>query len=392
MLFLSSQEKAQWGEFGRDIARRGLASADFRGDVRANLRPMFQFYIGALLAATGQDKLGKAWISGGTLIEADGLFLNAYLTGFLQRHHDRLEMPEQVFADPRPYVHFTGVPIMQQSRARFLAQCGHTLPQIKRPFRLMDIGCGDGGLTAALLKHLKATGKIGAIGEVLLVDPSPAMLALARETVSRTVPASRIKTLNNRIEQVAGKLNARCDMALCSLSFHHMPCEQKVVHLKELKPWIDHLVLFELDANNDFPEMQTPELAVSVYQSYGRLIDFVFSHDAPIEVAQACVDRFLMTEAVSLLTQRRGERNDYHMLRTQWHALFEQTLAPEFTCRCDSPCYADEYFSLFTMHYGREQASRGCPAGDQRPRPAGEAISGNGGWSRPRRRPAGRRA
>lgn len=353
MLFLSRREKKQWAELSRDVMTRHLAPADFRGDVRANLLPMFRFYIGALLTATGQDKLGKAWITSGTLIEEDGLFFNTYLTGFLQRHHDRLEMPEQVFADPRPYVHFTTVPIMQESRARFLTQCGHTLPKIKHPFRLMDIGCGDGGLTAALLKHFQATGKIEEIGEILLVDPSPAMLALAKETVGKTIPSSRITTLNHRIEQVAGKLNARCDMALCSLSYHHMPCEQKAIHLKELKPWIDHLVLFELDANNDFPELQTPELAVSVYQSYGRLIDFVFSHDAPVEVAQACVDRFLMTEAVSLLIQQRGKRNDYHMLRTQWHALFEQTLAPEFICLCDSPCYADEYFTLFTMHYGR---------------------------------------
>jgi len=41
------------------------------------------------------------------------------------------------------------------------------------------------------------------------------------------------------------------------------------------------------------------------------------------------------------------------MLRTQWHEVFEQTLAPEFLCLCDSPCYADEYFALFAMHYGR---------------------------------------
>ena len=353
MLFLSSLEKAQWPEFGRDIAKHGLASADFRGDVRANLLPAFRFYIGALLIATGQDELGRTWITSGALIEEDGLFLNAYLTGFLQRHQDRLEMPEQIFADPRPYVHFTTVPMMQKSRARFLSQCGRSLPKITHPFRLIDIGCGDGGLTASLLKHLKAVDKIGEIGEILLVDPSPAMLALAKETVGKTIPSASIKTLNHRIEQVAGKLNARYDMALCSLSYHHMPYEQKVIHLNELEPWIEHLVLFELDANHDFPDLHTPELALSIYQIYGRIIDFVFSHDAPIEVAQACVDRFLMTEAVSLLTQRRGERNDYHMLRTQWHRLFEQTLAPEFLCLCDSPCYADEYLSLFILHYGR---------------------------------------
>jgi hypothetical protein len=353
MLFLSSLEKAQWAELGRDIAKRELASADFRGDVRANLLPAFHFYVGALLTASGQDKLGRNWIISGTLMEEDGLFFNAYLNGFLERHQDRLEMPEQVFADPRPYVHFTTVPIMQKSRALFLKQCGHTLPKINHPFRLMDIGCGDGSLTAALLNHLEAAGKIEEIGEVVLLDPSPAMLGLAKETVGKAVPSARIKTLNHRIEHVAGKLNAPCDMALCSLSYHHMPYEQKITHLNELKAWMDHLVLFELDANNDFPELHAPELAMSIYQSYGRMIDFVFSHDAPIELAQACVDRFLMTEAVSLLTQRRGQRNDYHMLRTQWHGLFEQTLAPEFLCLCDCPCYADEYFSLFMIHYGR---------------------------------------
>jgi len=353
VLFLSSLEKAQWSEFGRDIVEHRLASADFHGDVRANLLPMFRFYVGVMLITAGQDSLGKTWITSGALIEEDGLFFNAYLAAFLQRHQHGLIVPEQIFADPRPYVHFTTLPVIQESRARFLTQCGHTIPKIKHPFRLMDIGCGDGGLTAALLKHLKAIGKIDEIGEVLLVDPSPAMLALAQETVGKTVPSGRTKIMNDRIERVAGKLNARWDMTLCSISYHHMPYEQKVVHLKELKPWIDNLVLFEMDANNDFPELQTPELAVSIYQSYGRLINFAFLHDASVEVAQACVDRFLMVEAVSLLTQPRGERNDYHLLRSQWHGLFEQTLAPEFLCLCDSPCYADEYLSLFTIHYGR---------------------------------------
>lgn len=353
MLFLSNREKKQWSEFGGDIVKRRLARADFHGYVRANLLPMFHFYIGALLTADGQNELGKTWFAGGALIEEDGLFSNAYLTGFLQRHHDRLEMPEQVFSDPQPYVHFTTVPVMKESRARFLTQCGHTLPQIEHPFRLLDIGCGDGSLTVALLKHLQNTGNIRDVGEVLLVDPSPGMIQLAQKTVGALLPPAKIKTLNRRIEQVADKLASHYDMALCSLSYHHMPYEQKVIHLLELKPFIDNLVLFELEANNDFPELRTPELAVSIYQSYGKLIDFVFSHDAPVAVAQACVDRFLMTEAVSLLTQRRGERNDYHMLKTQWQALFDKTLAPDFLCLCDATCYADEYFAFFTIHYGR---------------------------------------
>jgi hypothetical protein len=83
------------------------------------------------------------------------------------------------------------------------------------------------------------------------------------------------------------------------------------------------------------------------------MINLVFTHDAPVELALACVDAFLMTEEISFLIQPRGERNDYHMLKTQWHDLFEETLTPDFGCLCDSPCYADDYTGFFTMHYGR---------------------------------------
>lgn len=353
MLFLSPTEKTYWAELGREALDRSAKPGALGTDVRANLRPIFHFYIGTLLTAKGLNDIGREWINTGTMIEEDGLFSNAFLTGFLKRQQGRLIMPEQVFADPRHYVHFTTTPAIRQSRENFLKHCGHSLPKISRPFRIMDIGCGDGGLMVALLKHLQAVAKIGDIGEILLIDPSPGMIALARETAGKVFPPAAIKTLNSRIEGVSGQITRHYDAALCSLAYHHMPYETKVVHLQKLKPHIDHLLLFELDANNDLPELHTPELVVSVCQSYGRMIDFVFSHDAPVAVAQACVDKFLMTEEVSLLTQPRGQRNDYHMLKSQWLGLFEQVLAPDFQCYCDSPCYADEYLSLFTLHYGR---------------------------------------
>ena len=106
---------------------------------------------------------------------------------------------------------------------------------------------------------------------------------------------------------------------MSSLAYHHMPMEDKRVHLARLKPWIDHFLLFEMDANNDTPDLLSPELALSVYQSYGRIMDFVYAHDAPVDVVTDCIDSFLMTEVVSILTQRRGARSDYHMLRGQWH-------------------------------------------------------------------------
>ena len=110
-----------------------------------------------------------------------------------------------------------------------------------------------------------------------------------------------------------------------------------------------------MDANNDTPECSSPELALSVYQSYGRIMDFVYAHDAPVDVVTDCIDAFLMTEVISILTEPRGVRTDYHMLRTQWHDLFSAVLCPEFSLRSDSACYADEYMTLFTMHYGGDE-------------------------------------
>ncbi len=68
-----------------------------------------------------------------------------------------------------------------------------------------------------------------------------------------------------------------------------------------------------------------------------------------------CIDSFLMTEIVSILTEPRGVRSDYHMLRSEWNALFCETLGPEFSLRSDSSCYADEYMQIFTLHYGRDR-------------------------------------
>lgn len=353
MLFLSKTEKTQWQEQANEIFAHHLTPEQTPYAGRANLRPIFYFYAGALLAAKGKNELGRNWINAGAMIEEDSLFLNTFLAGFLERQHGRLIMPEVVFADPRPYVHYTTVPIIKEARRRLLAQCGHTFPDCKHPFRMLDIGCGDGSLTAALLRHLLETGKINAIGEVLLIDPSAGMLNLAQDTLRQALPQTPIRAIQGKIEATAAQIDGHYDMALCSLSYHHMPYASKMKYLRELKPHLDNLILFELDANNDLPELQTPELALSIYQSYARMIDFAFQHDAPVEVAQNCVDRFLMTETVSLLTQPRGERNDYHMLRSQWLDLFEQILAPDFTRLCDSSCYEDEYFGLFTIHYGR---------------------------------------
>jgi SAM-dependent methyltransferase len=354
MLFLSEQEKHQWTEYANEILRDVPAPGYYDKKIRHNLVPAFHFYIATLLAAKGLGEQSIEWLETGTLSEEDGLFCCAFLLGFLKRHKNQLIVPAVVFEDPRPFIHFAGVPAMKGARQQFIRQCSHSLPVFDNPIRFMDIGCGDGALTTALLKHLVETKRVPGISEVLLVDPSPAMAALAQKTVGSAFPDTVISIENGRIQDCSDKIDQPFDIAMSSLAYHHMTLEQKQIHLARLKPWIDHLLLFELDANNDTPELFTPDLAFSVYQSYGRIIDFVFAHDAPVDVVIDCVDSFLMSELVSILTQPRGIRSDYHMLRSQWNTLFQEVLGPEFAIRCDSPAYSDEYMTLFTLHYGRK--------------------------------------
>ena len=353
MLFLSGNEKKRWAELAEQVLTGDLSPASYGDGIRPNLLPAFYFYIGTLLASKGRCTRGIEWLEAATLIEDDSLFLSAFLLGFLGRQDGQFVMPARAFDDPRHFIHFASVPLMKEAREQFIVQCGHTLPSFHENLRIMDIGCGDGSLTVRLLRHLQDTGKAAEIEEILLIDPSPAMIRLAEETVREAYPESKITTMSGQFQDVSGAIDRHFDVAVSSLAYHHMPYEQKQMHLQHLKPWIDHFLLFELDANNDTPVLDSPDLALSVYQSYGRIIDFVFSHDAPVEVATGCVDCFLMTELVSLMTQPRRIRTEYHMLESQWNDLFQTCLGPDFTLLCDSACYADEYVSLFTMHYGR---------------------------------------
>lgn len=352
MLFLTGAEERCWVDRAERISAGDLPPYQDPA-IRPNLQSAFHFYIGTLLAAEGRRERATEWLEAGTLLEEDGLFMSAFLLGFLRRQGGEFRAPARAFDDPRHFIHFAGVPVMNGAREAFIRQAARTLPPFPHDLRLMDIGCGDGGLTVRLLDRLLATGRAGALDEVILVDPSPAMLDLAEKTVREAHPEAVITPLARDIQHVSGALDRHVDVAMSSLAYHHMPLEEKERHLRALEPWIDHVLLFELNANNDTPALGSPALALSVYQSYGRIIDFVLSHDAPFDVASGCVDCFLMTELVSLMTEPRGIRTEYHMLRDQWNALFRESLGPGFTLLCDSACYADAHVELFTMHYGR---------------------------------------
>ena len=353
MLFLTPDESKTW----RDLADRvGSSGGDlFRVEesLRPGLVPAFHYYIGTFLLSRGLNQPGLKWIVDGIAGEPGGLFSNSFLASYLGRHNGRLVIPEVIFADPAPYVHFAGTPVLVDSRTRFREHCVRSLPRYPRPLKIMDIGCGHGMILVDLLRELEKSGIINSVGEVLLIDPSEGMLKLATENVAQAYPGARISGLKARLENVSPGIGGSWDIALASLAIHHMPYETKVAHLANLRNRIGCFILFELDANNDTPGLDSPELALSVYQSYGAMMDFVFAHDAPVELAISSIDRFLMSEAVYFFTEQRGKRTDYHMLRSQWHLAFQEGLGTDFHCLCDSTCYGNENMGFFTMIYAR---------------------------------------
>jgi len=353
MVFLGTEESKSWRNLAARVEKSSgdLMSAD--GMVRPGLIPAFHYYTGTLLLSKGFSGPGRRWITAGLSGEQGGLFSNAFLSSYLARNNGQLVIPEVIFSDPAPYVHFAGTPMLLDSRIKFRDHCVHSLPQYTRPIKIMDIGCGHGMVLVDLLKELLASGIIPAVEEILLIDPSENMLKLAKENTSNAFPGARILVSQARIENLSNKIESHYDIALSSLAYHHMPFETKLYHLKKLKDQIACFILFELEANNDSPEMHSPELAISVYQSYGALMDLVFAHDAPVELAISSIDKFLMSEAIYFFTEPRGKRTDYHMLRSQWQQVFQEGLGNEFSCLCDSTCYGDENFALFTMIYGK---------------------------------------
>jgi SAM-dependent methyltransferase len=356
MLFLSSDESRTWKRLADRTLNANGGLFQVNDHIRPGLIPAFHYYIGILLLTKGMNQSGREWITAGLAGEQGGLFSNAFLASYLGRHAGKLVIPEVIFADPAPYVHFAGTPVLVDSRVKFREHCVHALHRYSRPLKIMDIGCGHGMILVDLLKELRKSGMVNAIEEILLIDPSEGMLKLAVDNVTKAFPETKIACSHARIEAISDKIRGYYDIALASLAYHHMPYETKLQHLKKLKDHIGCFILFELDANNDTPEMHSPELALSVYQSYGALMDFVFAHDALIELAISSIDRFLMSEAIYFFTEPRGKRTDYHMLRSQWHQVFQDGLGKDFNCLCDSISYGDENLVLFTMIYGKESS------------------------------------
>ncbi len=347
MIHLTRNESILWTEL-TDRARLGNLDPDAKlTELRPALRPAFRFHAATLIAVAGDTKTSLSWLAAGSLEEKENMAC-AYMAGFLQRHAS-FSMPVTVFEDPRPYIHFTTVPAIEGARHKFRDFTSRTMPSYERPVKFMDVGCGNGTMGIELLQSLQEKKIIPEVQEIILVDPFPSMLEIAEKTATEVFPKARITTMLGLSQDISARFPSGIDFTLCSLSIHHMPWEVKAGLVKDIASRSREVLLFEMDADHDTHELGSSELSLSVYQSYGAIIDAIFAHDAPVDIALKCVDLFLLAEVISLLSQPRGKRTEYHMTSYQWRRLFEEET--DYRLSAEETCLACSGVDFFGQHF-----------------------------------------
>jgi SAM-dependent methyltransferase len=313
----------------------------------------FRFFAGTSLA-TRADPRAPEWLGAGAAVDGPELRASDYVAELLLRN-GHLSAPSTPFADPRAFVHFTHLPAMRACRAEFVSFAIDSLPEVSGPLRVLDVGCGDGEMLELLLPALLGSGRWDEVSAITLLDPSPGMLSSAKGRIAAVWPDARVDGRVARLEDVASSLGGRYDLVLGSLSLHHMPAEVKHRTLAALAPVMDNLLLLELDADHDSPEVGSPRLAASVHQTYGWMLAQILGPDTPDPVAQESADQFVAPELVSLLTRPRGARSEYHMPRDAWLDLLTDALGPDLRPLGARTALSTPHADLFALHLGRPE-------------------------------------
>jgi SAM-dependent methyltransferase len=176
------------------------------------------------------------------------------------------------------------------------------LPELlpDRARRVLDLGCGDGQLSALVLDALPQ------VEQVVAVDTSPPMLAACRE---RFADDARVEAREWNLNQPIDPLGA-FDVVVSGMAIHHLEHERKqalfgeISHQLEPGGWFPNLVVWESDS---------PDQHAAFLTAIGREADDPEDRLAPVDdqlswmraAGLAAVDCLWRWRGLALLTGQR---------------------------------------------------------------------------------------
>jgi len=349
MYLLSKPESKFWTDLSK-LALEDVAFATVLSNkVNLNLLPALYFFLGTLLASEGKIHQAKKMLSKG---RKENLPCNTVSLDFMERYGN-LKILKPKYDALKLFNLKSSIPEVKIAEEKFVSYAYRCLPSFSKPLKVLNIGCGDGRLLIEFLKHLLRVRKVHKVQELLLVDPSSQMLKVASENISKVFEDVEIKTINKKLQDINTEITSVYDIAFCPSSLHHLPYDEKIKQLKKLQNNVNNFLLFEDMANFDISNSRSPELALAVYLLYGQKIKCFFAQKPDEELRRGYIDHTIIPEIITLLTKTQDHKIKHHLLRHQWHEVFNKSLDQSFSCLCDSVCYADKFIESGFISYGR---------------------------------------
>lgn len=198
--------------------------------------------------------------------DPDGL-LAAALSSYLG-----LEQAEGVYGEPSGFEDFVGQggnPALYASTIKELGALHRSI----LPDSVLDIGCGDGRVTAAVVQPRT---------DVLLLEPSTVLLELAE--LRMRARTTSLECVNTGIQQLLDTRRQRWDLVQATYSLHTIDKPERLHVLAQLREHTDRLAVVEFDvpayadhsvAHADYV-IDRYEVGLAEYHAYPNVIsDFL---------------------------------------------------------------------------------------------------------------------
>lgn len=238
-------------------------------------------------------------------------------------------MVSKVFKSSKPYHIYTSTPLYQTHEAAVVKNIGlfaqnNPPPDSNKTVTILDIGPGDGELTAHYVNKILELYPIEKL-RLIFVDPFEQQLKAAAKNIKHKVNAScEVISICSKVQEITPEHIGQIMQAApiwfvnAALSVHHMPREQKIPMLKQMREFSSKFILAEVNWNHDIPEKDSPELIYSVVKNFGFFCEGILSLPVSEEDRKLCLYHFPVDEAINIIKQERPERIDYHTPIEEW--------------------------------------------------------------------------